>query len=169
MLRRWTDLGFAQSLAMLDAVVPVVQLGADRTDIERVVYVAAFSVSSGGGQVPSGTLSAQDRDVELVAAWASRSLNALGLNVYFTGAPPFAGSNSPLSSTTAVPPTANVLGITGPPVIVGALGYEAAAGVTIELPLRGVVVPRGRRIVLESDALSSTMNGGFCWRELDNR
>jgi len=169
MLRRWTDLGFGRGLSMPDVVLPVVVLGDDRTDVERVAYAASWEVTSAAGNVPSGTLSAQDRDVELLAVLVSRPSNQLDANLYFDSAPPFAGSNSPLSSTTGVPPTANVLAISGAQQITGVVGVEAPLGTSVQLPLRGVVLPRGRRLVIEGATPNSTLRGVFCWRELDNR
>jgi len=149
-------------LEVLPFVLLTMSLGGDRSDAERVVFVATFDLS--GGAAPRRMiLDAGAGEVEILSAWASNATGQLNLGVAFE--PSFgleADTENTSSTDGSVPNTSRALGTA----FGAALAYtiEAPADTTVWLPLERVVIPAGRQLVLEGE--QATLRGGFTWREL---
>jgi hypothetical protein len=139
-------------------------LGNDRTDLERVVFRFGAGVAAGAALFPSVILEAHVKELELLAAWASRGSGVLTLGWEFRNADTIAIGSGATRSSTGAAAAARAGGTDALP-IVGAM-MTAPANVLIDVPVAGIVLPVGRALRLCSEAAATTMFGGFVWREL---
>ena len=172
---RFAGLGGAggSNLLLIPEVLYTVSLGQDRTDPERVVFVAIFEFASGAGAVGSVLLSNQVRglgaagsqvDVEIQAAWLSRPGGSLGVGWQFQNSDlpdAFAAGTSSTDGSVAAACAASRAAAS-----VLAHGFSVPASTVLFLPVEAYIIPPGRQIMVEGDANAANYQGGFVWREL---
>jgi hypothetical protein len=146
-------------------VVPTVLLGTDHPDDERATFIAYSAQNPPAGLVATGQLSAYVGDLELVAAWVMRPGGNLDCGVTI----------NPSSFIPAVPPSVIFGSCSGPThALVGfnsqalavAPGFAAPASTVYELPLRGLILERGRELLVQSTNLGVAATVGFAWRNV---
>lgn len=151
-------------------VAPVFVIGQDRPDPERGMFGGGFEIAAAAGQRCTWVIE-PTREIELVAAWVSRSAGAVDISVSTQPRGALAGAPAPISSllifgTDLGDPGADVFVTTQAFFFAPDVQFSAGANETLFVPVAGAVLKSGRALWLQVEAAGITARGGFLWRVL---
>jgi hypothetical protein len=165
---RWTSRYGSGFREIDDRVVPVVVVGEDRADSERLIIANGAVVPAVAARFGAASLDAETGDLELFIAWASRQGGAFNCLI-----------RTELLTVATVLPVAPLIGIQpglAPQGVVRAgtvaattagLSFSIVGAGASEFPvLAGLIVKAGTRVVLECDNANATATFAFAWRNL---
>jgi hypothetical protein len=155
-----------QSLQMPTAVIPVVTVGHDHADDERATFWSGDNLAGVGAQFGTYRLDAITGDIEVLWAMLASPGGVLQAELADAVHGLTAITNQPNFSYTAAALSHGQVRAANEAGLVGFRVGQALQNVTLELPVAGMVLERGRSLVMQSFTANLATVGSFGWRNV---
>lgn len=155
-----------QSLQMPAAVLPVAIVGTDYADDERSTYWQGDNLPGVGAVFGTYRLEAVTGDLEVLWALMSSPGGVLSCELARAFHTNTALTLNPLSSYGADGASHGHVLAANEAGLVGQRVGQALQNVTLELPVRGMILERGRSLVLQSITANLATVASFGWRNV---